>query len=1338
MLASALAAAQSAGTAVPGSAQPGTRAVLPTSLPPEAPSSLFEAKLGGLDAELLVRGSWQASLFGTTGIQAIPGGGLQLARAQPILFTQHPDLFLSFLLFKKLFVEARVTEDVSQALYSVGYRGGEEDTLKELRVGNDKISFPDMPFLSFGVGSYRSFGASALAASGNFEGRAMVRYDQADRVTKRFVGSAEVTDADVSPASFIPGKYFATESRPVTNLLVYVQSTSGSFAGSDGLFYRRLDQAEYSYSSVTGLVQLASAAKTRVVGTYNEVAGGFAHAGSPVVSIGGRPTDLLYDPDFRSGTDLDPALQVLSRYATTASSGSAEAFVRDTASGLRDPSFEARIDDSGFIEILHAGSAGNPGTAAGAAPSAQYMRPFEASPAAMDWLYTTDFSSTAARTAAPVYTKAIVVRTFATSEYITVDKDVIASSVEVLRNGVPDFAFSVDTDNGRLSLASPPGLAEEIDVSYLRETSERRAGSLAAAVGGTWKLGEDSSAWAALGLRWALPGTSYAQGGVSNPGTVTFTVGEKDSGSRLKHSAAVAASYTQDEASGRYRIEGMEAAGTYTSSFRPTGASDAAVAQVPENELGSRFPQLVDELHRDGSTQMALRITAGASLSASIYEIVDLPPYPSFKQFSFFVRTVANAAPMLGSLRLQLDDGSLTGIAVAVDVPIAAVDFGKWRKIVIRYGDLGIYVQDSDGGPLSRIGSLAATFDSSRTASRILLTASGLSAGQELWVDELLLEESNGRAALMFRGELSYAEPGFSLGPDKLAIMSGIDLQADAAGAIQDSSFAAGGLSFGTALGPLAVAAHARGSAAAASRPALSGGHDLVFPRGGSPLRLEDRFDFNPQSGAFGREDSVSLNAGSAISLSARQRSAWTPSASSLEFGLLDQLWEGRLGAAANNATVNASVANRVRPGTWSDLPASYGQAWFDAYRYALPAFESDSERREEKIGAILRAGEAGEFASATMGSSVQPDGAGGGSRQQSATTRATLPLDIAGLKVAPYYQRSWRDQRLGSASSLAGDFNTLLDDLSAIRLAYTGVPFAELGSAGTRSAFADQSRPGGIELPSALYAPEAGINLSRDFGSNWYDLFLPSSLGLARRRELQRSSSVVSDSAILDSNMKFASLNLFGAEGAYPLGLPFDSDEYFASIQATLTQVVGEGSERLKIQAQHLATFYAGEADRLDAENRLSFTTMPGSSSWDEKVRLASSRRVERHWLLDLYRMTVAPRNPASVEGSGPAGAAAGGDQGPSLVSLYLEDLKQRTPNMRSIFELDAELSRAITDATKPGLSWSFAESYEAKLTVPERLTVSVKGALSQSEDGTTGIFEVDLTLSLALTVSF
>jgi hypothetical protein len=1266
---------------------------------------------------------------------------------------------MKFLLFKRYFVEARVSNDVTQALYSAGYQGAEGELLQEVRLGNYKISFPALPYLSFGEGSYRSFGAMARIDSGDFQGNAMVRYDQADRVTKYFVGTSQVTDTVIAANAFITGKYFATRAVPTggaTNLVVYVQSVNGTLSGSDGASYRKMDPSEYSYSALTGLVTLNAAATTRVAVSYDGIVPSTpTDPTDPVtnVTIGGVLCDLVYFPDYypnpTTNGNLVPERQVLCRYPTTASPSNSSVFVENTASGLKDSSYATRIDSSGFVEVTYQGNV-NP-------QNKTYRQPF----VSMQWIYTTNFSGTATQTYSPVFDHEIVVRSYGTPGYITVDKTLVPGSVQVLRNGVPYYAFSVDTENGRIILASPPGLAENITVTYLLESAERRSGTILAGLGGIWTPTDEQSMWTALGLQWSVPGSSYATGGLSNPGTVTLTAGEKKKGGALQHDAALAATYTQEEASGRYRMEGMESDSGYLTGFRPSSSTwTGTLEQIVDTSLVSSFPTIVNALHADGSPQLALYVVAPGSLpDIDISKVETLPPYQNFKTFSFFVNKVWPSSG--ASLTLSIDDGTpADGSFISVTVPFNELSTG-WNKILVHYGsgDTRVYHQSSESS--SVVPFAGATFSMNMNLandSRIHIVTTGLGASESFWVDEILFEDSVGLAAANFQGDIAYSDSTFRLGGEKAPIMRGLSLKGDANAALSNDSFAAGGGTVGTSFGPLGVAVHARASASQSASPALSGGHELIFPVVDAPFRADDKFDFDPSSGAFGREDSLRLGAPRIAALDLKQSAAWSPGADDIE-GVLSQEWMGNLGLAGSIFNAQLDATNRARPLAASSGNGSYGSAWVNGFSYVLPAFQSDSELRSEKLSVSLKANPDAEIASASMGTSAQPQSlttAGTGLRQNTDVARLSAPLFFDGLKVAPYYQRAYSDQRNGSSDSLAGDANLSLSDLSGLPMLYDNVPFAELVDGASSQNFAAQTGGAQSPLPSASYTPEAGVLLSRNFGSNWYDLVAPSAMSFAFQRQLVRSEATITDAAVWLVTAKFAAVNLFGSQGAYPLGLPFDSDEYYATINGSISKYVGESSDRVTLQSQHLATFYAGDTNSLSAENRFSIATQPGQDQWAESLRFDLTRRVQRHWLFDLYRMVVPDRSgmgAASEAASGTAGGAGGfggggdaassGEAGDgsnrfSIVSIYLRDLATRKPNVRTTIEFLVSLQDTATDAAAPPISWEFDENYIAKLTVPERLTLSAKGGLSQLRDGTTGLALFGFTLGLDLTISF
>jgi hypothetical protein len=215
----------------------------------------------------------------------------------------------------------------------------------------------------------------------------------------------------------------------------------------------------------------------------------------------------------------------------------------------------------------------------------------------------------------------------------------------------------------------------------------------------------------------------------------------------------------------------------------------------------------------------------------------------------------------------------------------------------------------------------------------------------------------------------------------------------------------------------------------------------------------------------------------------------------------------------------------------------------------------------------------------------------------------------------------------------------------------------------------------------------------------------------------------------------KIAAINVFGAMGAFPLGLPFDSDEYLTTLQADLTEPRDGSASSLNLLYHGLATIYAGQSDRFDAESKLSIADLPSSRTWSCSLSLALSRKLARHWLLDLYSLAI-KQDAAKAEGDGTEAESDGTKA--SIASLYISDLKTREPTMRSTWTLVGGLSGVESDATAYQPGWSLSEAYEAKLTVPERLTFKVDASLEQSLDASTQVFTMGLVLSLNAVISF
>ena len=351
---------------------------------------------------------------------------------------------------------------------------------------------------------------------------------------------------------------------------------------------------------------------------------------------------------------------------------------------------------------------------------------------------------------------------------IGIDSDVIEGSVEIRRNGLPSYAFTVDKEAGVITLATAPGLDEEIVVSYLRESSDRSTGSIAAGVGGIFDLGAGTKAWTALGLRWSVPGTSYSSSGISDPGSIIFTAGEKGATGGLSHEAAIGGAWSTEVASGVYRLEGMEGSGNYVTSFWDSNNAYFKVAETSESLLSSAFPKAYSTYHSDASAQQAMKITALADgQTLSLVKYIDEPPLANLKVFSFFLRVGDVASVKDAVLTISLDCGASGEVELSLPLPLSAAGT-SWRRFVLRYGygDKKLYYQDSEDGSLTELGVVAVVDPSVAAARRLSIGLSGLGSGAVVWLDELGFQESSGQASLLGKGSLGYekADLGLSLG----------------------------------------------------------------------------------------------------------------------------------------------------------------------------------------------------------------------------------------------------------------------------------------------------------------------------------------------------------------------------------------------------------------------------------------------------------------------------------------------------------------------------------------------------------------------------------------------
>lgn len=1252
----------------------------------EDPVSLLSTSSGEVETELFAKGFWEVQVLSSALFGVSDAAGLS---ATPILFKQHPDLYLYYLLNRQWYVETAVKDEFSASIFAAGYLGGKDEYLREVRVGNDGLDFPDYPFLGIGKGIEGSFGVKVQAGDDRSSIDAIVRYDRAGRQSRAFLGARELSERTIEPSAYISGRYFDAPSPGIVEL--YVEAETGPFTGSDDVRYRLMSGSEFSFSSVTGRIALAAALeddrKLLVVG------------GSDVdVEVDGEDCTQLYPP-VTEGADSSNH-QFLNRYPASGIPEGAILSVVESSTGSSLPGYSVFLQSDGSLEVRKDGAL---------ADSLQERFPFvdEGGPSASSWIYDAgliDPGDNADRDH-PEYPVGILVRISSGYDGIKLPQDVMDGSIEVRRNGILDLSFTFDANSGTVTILPPPGPSDLIEVSYLIASDERGDGVVAAALGGRYSLSDAWSAWAALGCRWGVPGTGFTEPGSDSPGTMTISGGIEGKEEPYSFKASLAADYRRDDATGLLRLEGMENESAWKSPFMPT---TGAAAAIEDSSLEKAFPAAMERFHPDGEKQKVLELMPDVGGAFETLKYIDPVPVRSYRRFAFFAESSSTSA----ELTVSIGDGSSAAVRATVDL---AGGISGWRKYIVDYGDGSaqlLYARSDDGveQPMP-LGS--AVYDGSVDARVIRISVTGDTPANAILVDELHFEESSGAFSAIGAAEFSGAWPDAAWGSILgVPVIASPGASASLRGGVGESSAYGGIVADGQlAAGPLDLEAIADLSASGSE-------FDASFGHGVSLFRLpfigaSDRFSFSAHDGRFSRENRVAAKAGTAFS------SAVTAS-SAFRAGLFTQHWLAD--AVIGNRLVAARLeANGSSSVDAADLPASYGPAWIDSFRFLLPAYESDSFSRTVK--ANLTVLEEREFLKAAAGYGSDPADP---SFLADASAELGWRFAAGSFSVRPWYRRSWTDEQALSGDGFLGDAGRWTAAFSQASFAWLDVPVIELFSDDVASSFSSSTS----SSSGAALVAEAGTTWKRSSGSKWFDLVLPSEGTLAFGRSLVRKLDTVTDAWTVKASLAVQAVNLFGSLGAYPAISLYGTDEFAGRTDLSWVLDRGDGASLVAFANILRAGFYADGGDSLAVENRFSLDTTRDGRTWSELVSLSWILMPDGSWLGTIVDRVIGPRRDPGGRG--------GGATEKSYVSAFLEDLATR--ERIHAHEIGASISFSRPDPFGLVSKTEIRERYEARYAVPERMSVSVSAALSQGwavSDGR-GVFTAGYELVLTARIMF
>ncbi|MGA2976384.1 MAG: hypothetical protein ABSF77_13825 [Spirochaetia bacterium] len=713
--------------------------------PPEAPTTIFSSKLGSVDVDLDLLGSWTAGVSFGTGLLFVPGLNVQLLDSFPsidngFIFSQTPDITVSLELLKRFYMNASIIGSFSDNSLQLGYKGAQGEALQSVVLGTADVTIAPSPLLQIPGQPLGSLGVTAQLASGSTTNDFLLRWDATKSKQKTFVGANELVVQEIGINEYIRGTYFFLPDVGLDkdSLQVLLEDPSGTYisgAADGSRKYRKATYDDVVLDSTLGLVSLSNPIKGRVLVYYTK-------GGSPVGATSGASLPKEGDLGAPYGSTRDPTQSQPFSWSVPAQYlGLDMTHRRVTIPGIGDCLLLWEPGDNSPFEIdnSYPFTSTPPSDASNISYSFNVKDVsaslptgmiFQSDPPNKRFMFLKNMSMRA--TFGNFYPFSdpngllygpnrdslsgsldfdIIVQTLNPVSDYTLEQNIVPGSVQVTVNGVAETRFEVEPISGKLTMLMNILPTDRIVVTYRTTEQGITGGDILLA----WKDQIPLADWALLslsaGVRWNADPWSYSQEPYEKSGTAIAAVGLEGKTDTLAYSVQAGVSYTNPDTSGILRLFGMEGASIALDlsedNAYPASAPDASeIAGLTLTQL-NRGKLWYSDYH-----------SYGALGSVTLLPFETSPPPPQMPYANGYRMGPFNVLGSNGNLNAQniVMEYSLdqTGTSwVGTQIPISSgsdFDLSTARSVTIRYrvpsqtGGASLYLQ---------IGSISEDLDGS-------------------------------------------------------------------------------------------------------------------------------------------------------------------------------------------------------------------------------------------------------------------------------------------------------------------------------------------------------------------------------------------------------------------------------------------------------------------------------------------------------------------------------------------------------------------------------------------------------------------------------------------------
>lgn len=585
--------------------------------PAESPGSLYNFKIHDNEILFLADGYWNGEIEGQLNATYTSKNGLS-GSTPNFVFKQQVALSLLFMLNEQLFFKTDFADEFTKNTISAGFYGKNENPLKEFKISNRNIIFPDIYSMSLFNRSIGGGENQAPGISAHFEDPKekkwiadfALRYDMTEQHDATFYGKNSVSTDYVELSNFMTGQFFSLPEKLISSIKeIFIENSSGSYTDGKKRRLKKLSEDEFLTIAAKNLLIIsADAGGTKKNGKRPAILATFyekdinSSLGEYNDSTSGENVSFLKEIQEVFGKKIK-----LEKYTNslTTEINSEKALILQEATGF-SPFLCANYYDLGISGSAKAkiGSIYSENQSSDfSIENTDEFEKFSSSDfvnnrhiiAKIYKTETSEYESNAesrfplaekipeAYLGAPLQTDLkIIVQKYNPVSTYNIGTNAESSSVKVYKNGILISGTEYDNESGTVKINSSVSDMDKIYITWNETSGNSKSGAISSQAAFKYFFKPNFSADISMAADWTVsPSADYSEYNRKAGGYAAVSTGIDYSNENIKFSTAAAAIYEKLDVTDKYRIDGFDNAQAETWYLGKNAGSDLAETQVP-------------------------------------------------------------------------------------------------------------------------------------------------------------------------------------------------------------------------------------------------------------------------------------------------------------------------------------------------------------------------------------------------------------------------------------------------------------------------------------------------------------------------------------------------------------------------------------------------------------------------------------------------------------------------------------------------------------------------------------------------------------------------------------